>query len=198
MTQGEVRGEIAEKRRIRALVRERRNARDDAAADRARDGLTAQLIALATARSARAVSCYLPVNNEPDTRPFIAFAREHDIEVLLPAARNDGLLDWVRDAGLGTLPGAFDIPEPLGERLSPIAVGEVDLMLVPACAVDLSGTRLGWGRGYFDRNLGSMENRPPVFAVIHDDELFDALPRELHDVPVTGAVTPERVVYLGR
>ena len=53
--------------------------------------------------------------------------------------------------------------------------------------------RLGWGRGYFDKTLGSMEGGPPVYAVIYDDELVDTVPTEPHDQPVDGVVTPERI-----
>ncbi len=51
-----------------------------------------------------------------------------------------------------------------------IAVNDVDLMIIPAAAVDRTGMRMGWGRGYFDKTIGSMENCPPVYAVIFDSE----------------------------
>lgn len=188
----------AEKREIRARVAAGRQAMSDTDRAAARDGFTEQLITLATARGARSVSCYLPVGCEPDTRPFLAWARAEGIEAYLPSAREDGLLDWIRDTGEGTVTGLFGIPEPVGEHLSPLIVSEVDLMLVPAAAVAAGGTRLGWGRGFFDRNLGSMDQCPPVFAVVYEGEILDALPSEMHDVPVTGAVTPERIVYLDR
>lgn len=186
----------AEKRRVRATVRSRRAGLTAERRAELTEGLTEQLSTLVTARGARSLSCYLPVASEPDTRPFLAWAREQGLEVLLPSAREDGFLDWIRDTGEGTVVGAYGIPEPLGEYLSPLAANEVDLMLVPAAAVDRGGVRVGWGRGYFDRNLGSMDRRPPVFAIVYEEELLDALPSELHDVPVTGAVTPERIVYL--
>mgnify|MGYP001367839619 CR=1 FL=1 len=186
----------AEKRRLRATIRARRAERSAEERATAAEALAGQLSTLVAARGGRSVSCYLPVGGEPDTRPFLEWARAQGIEVLLPSAREDGLLDWIRDSGEGTVVGGFGIPEPLGEHLSPLAVSDVDLMLVPACAVDRSGMRLGWGRGYFDRNLGSMDRRPPVFAVVFEDEIVDELPSDLHDVPVTGAVTPERIVYL--
>ena len=82
------------------------------------------------------------------------------------------------------------MPVPLGGIVPPIMVNEVGLMLVPAAACDTGGMRMGWGRGYFDKTLGSMDNRPPVFAVLFDDEIVDALPHEPHDQPVDGVVTP--------
>ena len=88
------------------------------------------------------------------------------------------------------------MPEPTGELLGPIAVNDVDLMVIPAAAVDTTGMRLGWGRGYFDKTIGSMERCPPVYAVVFDDELVAEVPRDVHDQPVTGVVTPTRIVDL--
>lgn len=183
------------KQRIRREVREQRAGRSSAEQLRARSTLTQHLAALVTEVGARSVSCYLPIAGEPDTSEFVAWAQTHGIEVLLPSAREDGELHWARASDAGTAPGAFGIPEPLGERLDPTAVSDVDLMLIPACAVDRSGVRLGWGRGYFDRSLGAMRPRPPVFAVLYEAELRDTLPREPHDVPVAGVVTPAGVVH---
>lgn len=187
-----------EKQRIRAGIRARRRARDDASRSAARDALTERLRELVLEHGARSVSCYLPVGGEPDTTGFLAWAEQEGIETLLPSAREDGLLDWIRPSGDGFVTGAFGIPEPLGEILSPLAVGEVGLMLIPAAAVDRRGVRLGWGKGYFDRSLGSMGARPPVFAIVHDDEVLESLPSDSHDVPVAGFVTPQRVVRIER
>jgi 5-formyltetrahydrofolate cyclo-ligase len=77
-----------------------------------------------------------------------------------------------------------------------MAVNDVDLMIIPAAAVDSTGMRLGWGRGYFDKTIGSMEKCPPVYAVIYDSEVLESLPREVHDQPVTGIVTPTRTLTL--
>ena len=93
--------------------------------------------------------------------------------------------------------GLFGLPEPVGDVLGPIAVNDVDLLVIPAAAVDRHGMRLGWGRGYFDKTLGSMEKCPPVYAVIFDSELVDEVPRDVHDQPVSGVVTPTRTVPLG-
>ena len=54
----------------------------------------------------------------------------------------------------------------------------------------------GWGRGFFDKTLGSMARRPPAYAVIYDSELVDSVPLDVHDQPVTGVVTPTRTVEL--
>ncbi|CAL4860272.1 5-formyltetrahydrofolate cyclo-ligase [Microbacterium sp. MM2322] len=186
-----------EKRALRAELRERRQQRSAAALEEAATGVRAQLDALVTAHGVRSMSCFLSTTTEPGTREFIAAAVARGIRVLLPVTRADGLLDWaVAEEEGDTAEGLFGLPEPVGELLSPVAVNDVDLLVIPAAAVDRTGMRLGWGRGYFDKTIGSMEKCPPVYAVIFDSELVDTVPREVHDQPVSGVVTPTRTVLL--
>lgn len=194
---------VTAKRRVREQVRARRAAwatsltpeqREAAAAD-----LAANLAALVRQRSARTVSCYSPIGDEPDTRPFLQWARDAGIEVLLPTARLDGRLEWLHDTGDAQVVGPFGIAEPAGEARGPEALLTVDLMLIPACAVGHDGMRLGWGRGYFDRALEALDHfeqdhRPAVFAVTHDADYLDTVPAEPHDRPVAGLVTQERTL----
>ena len=64
------------------------------------------------------------------------------------------LLDWaVATPDANITEGLFGLPEPVGEVLGPIAVNDVDLLVIPAAAVDRHGLRLGWGRGYNDKTL---------------------------------------------
>lgn len=157
--------------------------------------ITEHLKNLVAARGVKSLSCYLAGPTEPETRPFLTWAFEQGIQVLLPISREDGLLDWAvaNDSEEENL-GLHGFPEPTGELLGPIAVNDVDLILTPASAVDKNGTRMGWGRGYYDKTLGSMDKRPPVYAIIFDVELVDELPREIHDQPVDGVITPSALL----
>lgn len=185
------------KRALRADLRAGRQAMSETARQDAASSLTSQLHGLVAQHGAASVSCYLSTPSEPDTRRFVREAVERGVRVLLPVTRADGLLDWAVATPDGeTTAGLWDLLEPDGELLGPIAVNDVDLMIIPAAAVDLTGMRLGWGRGYFDKTIGSMERRPPVYAVVFDPELRDDLPRDVHDQPVTGVVTPTRTLRL--
>jgi 5-formyltetrahydrofolate cyclo-ligase len=186
-----------EKRALRADLRERRSLLSEAQRESAALAIGERLDALIDSLGARSVSCFLSTTNEPGTRDFVTRAVQRGIRVLLPITRADGLLDWaVASDDDEIAEGLFGLPEPTGEVLGPIAVNDVDLMIVPAAAVDRTGMRMGWGRGYFDKTIGSMEKCPPVYAVIYDSEILDSLPREVHDQPVTGVVTPSQTLIL--
>lgn len=184
----------SEKRALRAQIRERRRIRTSTERDKASAAITQHLVDLASDLGAQSISAYLSLPDEPGTRDFVSWACGEDIRVLLPVSREDGLLDWATYDGGDEELDILGLPTPATELLGPIAINDVDLIVIPAAAVDRTGMRMGWGRGYFDKTLGSMEKCPPVYAVIFDDELVDHVPRERHDQPVNGVVTPSGIV----
>ena len=183
-----------QKRALRAELRERRRNMTATEREHATETISSHLRDLVTAYDARSIAAYLSANDEPNIRPFLNWAQEQGLRVLFPVSRDDGLLDWTIGDGETEQEGLFGMPEPVGELLSPSALDDVDLIIVPAASVDRQGMRMGWGRGYFDRTLGSMEKCPPVYAVIFDRELVDTVPTEVHDRGVDGVVTPGAIV----
>ena len=183
-----------DKRILRAELRERRRNMPAHERELATEGFTARLEELIGSTQAESISCYLSMPTEPNTRPFVNRAEARGIRVLFPVTREDGLLDWtVGEEETETL-GLHGTPEAVGELLGPMAINDVDLIIVPAAAIDATGMRLGWGRGYFDKTLGSMGKCPPVYAVVFDSEFVETVPREVHDQPVNGIVTPTRII----
>lgn len=183
-----------QKRALRAELRERRRITTPKARDAADSAITTNLVRLAGDLGSRSIAAYLSTPDEPSTRDFLSWALKNDIRVLLPISRADGLLDWAPYDGKDEDEDLLGMPTPTSALLGPIAINSVDLILVPAASVDRGGMRMGWGRGYFDKTLGSMQTCPPVYAVIFDDELVDSVPRERHDQPVNGVVTPSGIV----
>jgi 5-formyltetrahydrofolate cyclo-ligase len=190
-------GEVeSQKRALRAELRERRRSRTSTQRENDRSALTAHLDELVQRLDAHTITAYLSLPDEPPTRDFVRGAHERGIRVLLPVSREDGLLDWAPYDGQDEEDDALGLPAPTTELLGPIAINDADVILVPAASVDRGGMRMGWGRGYFDKTLGSMEGCPPVYAVIFDDELVDSVPQERHDMPVDGVVTPSGIIPL--
>ena len=104
----------------------------------------------------------------------------------------DRNLEWVlwdgRDDSLSLSIGS-GYREPIGNTFD----GVIDLLFIPALAVDMHGNRLGQGGGSYDRALKTQQSRK--VALIYDDELLATdIPVELHDQRVNAAVTPLRLV----
>jgi len=182
------------KQALRAEARERRRimTQDDVA--RSQQQFLTQMQAIVSELGATTLSCYLNTVDEPPTRPFLRWAAEQGLTVLLPVSREDGLMDWaVYEEGDEAI-DVLGMPYPTTGLKGPMAIHDADLLLIPAALVARDGARLGWGRGYFDRTLGSMEKRPPTFAVVYDHEVVDSVPTEPHDQTIDGAITPSGII----
>lgn len=143
------------------------------------------------ARAVR-IAAYVSMAGEPGTGPMIAGLMDRGIEVIVPISLADGELDWVvfsTDAEQVT--SSIGIAEPTGERLGADALEAVDLVILPALAVDHAGHRLGRGAGYYDRALaGSTALR---CALLFAGEIAESLTYEPHDVAVDMVITPTGV-----
>ena len=76
--------------------------------------------------------------------------------------------------------GAFGIQTVKRELRKFIGPAQIDCVIVPGAAFDLSGGRLGLGGGYYDRFLPLAVNAVKI-ALAYDFQLVDSLPIEEHD-----------------
>ncbi|MBS6602813.1 MAG: 5-formyltetrahydrofolate cyclo-ligase [Brachyspira sp.] len=74
----------------------------------------------------------------------------------------------------------FNINEPCS---NPVEPDILDLIFVPALAVDKKGYRLGYGGGYYDRFLPMCKNAVTVVPIF-DDFILEKLPNEKFDKSV--------------
>lgn len=174
------------------LLAARRSISDDVRAEESR-ALCEHLDAAVT--SANTVCAYVPVGAEPGSMELLDLLLRRAKRVLLPVARTTGddtplPMRWGEYRPGLLVAGRFGLLEPAEPWLPASALGDADLILVPALAVDRQGVRLGRGRGFYDRALPGRDPRAQLIAVVRDAELVDQLPAEPHDVRVTHALTP--------
>ena len=183
---------------LRRTVRAQREGRSPEERERVARSLAMVALELPAIRRARCVAAYGSLPYEPGTGPLREALRNRGTRVLLPVVVDDKNLDWAEDDGeLVTSPG-LQLPEPTGPRLGQSALTDADVVIVPALAVDTAGTRLGQGRGYYDRALQGLGDDVLVLALVHDEEVLDPatpVPLDPHDVAVDGAVTPTRWMF---
>lgn len=179
---------IARKSRLRALVRESRAARSPAEIAALEAPVADALETLVRGLGSRRIAAFLSSPVEVPTREFLRRARIAGLELLLPVSKPEGRLEWVVNPAAERQHPLLRVPEPVGDPEPGDALATADLIIVPAALVDTDGFRLGWGGGFYDRALAG--RTAPVYALIHDDELVRAVPREPHDRPVNGIITP--------
>ncbi len=79
----------------------------------------------------------------------------------------------------------YNIKEPC---TNPVKPDILDLVIVPALAVDKENYRLGYGKGFYDRFLSQYPNIKSVTAISHE-LVFDNLPVESFDEKINIVVS---------
>ena len=92
-------------------------------------------------------------------------------------------------AGDPAEPGAFGFLQP--KRRAPVV--EPDLIFVPLIAVDAKGTRLGRGKGHYDRALGHLKKSgAKLIGVGWSMQRIDTvIPCDPWDIPLHGFASPD-------
>ena len=78
--------------------------------------------------------------------------------------------------------GAFGIREPVAS-LAAVDPEIIDIVVLPAVAYNEEGTRLGQGKGYYDRFYAGIKGKKPLLlGVCYDFQISSERPVEEHDI----------------
>lgn len=140
---------------------------------------------------AKKIACYISFGDEPSTNVFLRHCQLNEqLELYVPRVSGSSL-EWVLfNEEHARHP--LGMSEPLGEATQ---LTSVDLMVVPALAMDRSGNRLGRGKGFYDRALADIVAEK-IVALVHDDELMESVPVESHDFKIDGICTCSELLPL--
>lgn len=175
-----LRREARERRRrfIESLTRERREELEQALA-----GTLQPLIA-----NSRVTGGYCPLPSEISPLAAMEAAENAGAIVAFPAF-SDHQSNFRFLAGDPSEPGPWACFQP------PLDSPEVfpDLALVPLVAIDAHGTRLGQGKGHYDRVLGKLREHGALLIGVgwQVQRLDGEIPRDSWDVPLDGFASPE-------
>ena len=144
------------------------------------------------------ITGYWPVRSEIDSRPLLHALHDAGFTLALPSLIKADTPEmefrfWTPETPL--IEGDFGIPTPppkSGVMEAP------DILLVPLLAFDRDGFRLGYGGGYYDRALERFRQGAHsvlAFGVGFALQEMEELPREPHDQPLDGVLTPEGLLY---
>ena len=184
-------------RRIQLATRERISPTERARANRA---ITRNFFSLQHQDDAHLFFVYCSYRSEVGTyqlmQEAIGAGKEISVPVTLPllgqmraVAITDPLADLVS--------GFKGIPEPrdticTSGRVDP---KRIEVAVIPGVAFDLSGHRLGYGCGYYDKFLALEAPQACRIGLAYSCQVVDILPTEPHDIPMDILVT-ETEVYL--
>lgn len=120
---------------------------------------------------------YLSSENEVHTRAIIDGLFSRGIDVYVPKVSGEDMRLSKIDENTVFTKNVFGILEADDEGEDYF---DADLNVVPLVAFDKSMTRLGHGKGYYDRYLSSATGR--IVALAYDCQEIDEIESESHDV----------------
>lgn len=130
--------------------------------------------------SAKTILLYYSLPDEVFTHDVIRQIANTGKKVLLPRVidnENMELREYRDDNDLEK--GSFNIMEPKGAIFSDYE--NIDVAIIPGMAFDLSGNRMGRGRGYYDRLLAKAGNMYKI-GMCFDFQKTDYIPTDSNDV----------------
>lgn len=130
---------------------------------------------------------YFPLGNEPDllsclTRPWY-----------LPKIVSRGIMEARQYIPERLTKNRFGILEP-DLSCPTIEPQNLKIILAPALLVDLSGNRLGFGNGYYDRFLKNCPHALKI-ACVYDWQIIPKIPSLKHDIPMDIIITEKRILH---
>lgn len=184
----------SEKNLLREQMHALRRQLDPARKAAASRAIVSRLEALPIFQQTQAIHTYVAWRHEVENHDLIHRLLQQGRRVAMPKVEPaTGQLQHYFIAGFSELQtGAFGILEPPSDPNRLAAPSQFDLVLVPGLAFDRAGSRLGMGKGHYDRFLAAV--RTPKIALAYDFQLVEKLPVEAHDQCVNIIVTEKEVI----
>lgn len=140
---------------------------------------------------------YADYNHEVITRDIFEDAVFHRKKVYFP--KSDGhtnIMSFYRTTSITQLESGFKgIPEPIEDlhRCYKFDAKDNTLVILPGVAFDMSGFRLGYGKGFYDKFLSDKCQLSKI-ALAFACQIIDNLPHEPHDIKMDKIIT-EEIIY---
>jgi 5-formyltetrahydrofolate cyclo-ligase len=183
-------GVSEEKRRLREDAKRRRAAAHAAADTQTARRLAAHGLDFLKLPAAAIVSGFMPMPDEIDVVPLLAWLHAEGTDLCLPVMQGKGkpLLFRAWAPGDDMVTAVWGIREPMADK----PVVEPDVLLVPLLAFDAHGWRLGYGGGFYDRSISALGRfkRITTVGIAYDAQEVDAVPHLDYDERLDWVLTP--------
>jgi 5-formyltetrahydrofolate cyclo-ligase len=183
-------GELHDKARMRAEMRQQRSSWSHIKRQAAADAIAARGPPPLDFVSTAILSGFASMPQELDALPLLKRLHANGYRLCLPVIQGKGrpllFRAWVPGDEMAA--GQWGIREPKPERLAL----EPDVLLVPLLAFDKHGFRLGYGGGYYDRTLKDLRSRKPIVGIglAFDEQEVDVVPHLDYDERLDWVLTP--------
>ncbi|HYM20226.1 MAG TPA: 5-formyltetrahydrofolate cyclo-ligase [Candidatus Kapabacteria bacterium] len=142
------------------------------------------------------VHCYLSFRSEVDTSALIHSLQADEVQIIAPVTSIVGGVSQLEHYVLTSerTVGSFGVPEPIRDKK--VSPEIIEAVVVPLVAYDGTGTRLGYGKGYYDRFLASLApNIPKIGLAFSIQEVYE-IPHLPHDIRMDYIVNEQAIVKI--
>lgn len=157
-----------------------------------------RLFALPEFAAASRVMSYVDTRSEVHTGLILETVWQSKKKLFVPwCAPGRAIAPYRIDCREELHPGTFGVLEPTqAVRAAPdrrAAPGDLDLIVVPGLVFDRHGSRIGYGKGYFDNFLREVRPEALVVALAYECQMADCVPTTQHDMPMDLILTESQV-----
>lgn len=135
-------------------------------------------------KKAKVVMFYIAFGGEVNTEEMIREAIKLGKLICVPILRKDKeiMQPAIFKDHAKLKKGPYGVLEPVTEAL--VDPEELDLIVVPGLAFDKRGSRLGRGKGCYDRFLGTLSDNTPSIGLAFNFQVLPSIPTNSNDVSV--------------
>lgn len=144
--------------------------------------ITETVLQMPSVRQADTILCFAGYKSEVQTLELISLLLECGKKVYLPRVNGDEM-DFYRIDGLKDLMDGYKgIPEPSVECIDVFSgpVDDATVMFMPGAVFGMDGSRIGYGKGYYDRYLQKYDIMNRI-ALCFSFQIRENIPSDAHD-----------------
>lgn len=183
---------IEKKASLREKILSAQSALNEYAVERMSAGIAERFFALPEYQKSKKILVYLSLKKEVQTESIIKKSFEMGKRVFVPVAgqaNDDLLVSELSSLKIKLGKGAFGIRAPGEKDRIIVPPGIIDLAVLPGLAFSREGTRLGRGKGHYDRLLTHFPSHVMKIGLAFDFQILDFIPRCQHDAAVNIVLT---------
>jgi 5-formyltetrahydrofolate cyclo-ligase len=145
----------------------------------------------------KVIGLYYPILNEVQTFQIISQAILNSKTVCLPTILNDQIIFFKYDPTKRLRIGKYGIMEP--EATSESMNHILDIVITPGVVFDITGNRIGYGKGYYDKffNSNAYQNITLVGLAYDFQLILEKITCNAQDVKMNILISDERMIPLG-
>lgn len=163
-------------------------------ATKASQAVTTAILELDAYKKAKKIAIYMAINHEVNLKNLWFHATQQQKTCYFPKVSNDYLHFLPGESLEQFTPNKWGILEPRAGIEQAIDINELDIIFLPLVAFDCTGSRIGMGKGYYDKTLQKSHN-PILIGAAYEFQKVKKINAETWDIKLDIIVSESAIYY---